>query len=331
VNKLWNASRFILLNAADVSVPEQIETRKLDIGSKWILSRLSATAQEINGSLGDYRFNDAAGSIYQFIWHELCDWYIEMVKPVLYAETDEKKQVKECLLYVLDHTLKLLHPFMPYVTEEIWQNIPIRSRKSEEGNQISEHAGARYLRPSSEDKSIVIARYPEGQLRDEKAEEEMAVIMEAVTGVRTIRGELNLSPSIELKVSVKTLNEKTKKILKKNLVYLKKLAKADIIAIGGDTGKPKGSAAAVRKHVEVYVPLEGLLNIDLEVDRLSKEGAKLEQTILFLNKKLLNEDFLSRAPKDVVDKEKEKYEECLRKQERVQENIRKLCEAGGKA
>ncbi len=331
VNKLWNASRFILLNAADVSVPEKIETRKLDIGSKWILSRLSATAQEINGSLGDYRFNDAAGSIYQFIWHELCDWYIEMVKPVLYAETDEKKQVKECLLYVLDHTLKLLHPFMPYVTEEIWQNIPIRSRKSEEGNQISEHAGARYLRPSSEDKSIVIARYPEGQLRDEKAEEEMAVIMEAVTGVRTIRGELNLSPSIELKVSVKTLNEKTKKILKKNLVYLKKLAKADIIAIGGDAGKPKGSAAAVRKHVEVYVPLEGLLNIDLEVDRLSKEGAKLEQTILFLNKKLLNEDFLSRAPKDVVDKEKEKYEECLRKKERVQENIRKLCEAGGKA
>jgi valyl-tRNA synthetase len=338
VNKLWNASRFILLNAEEVSLPGRIDPRKLDIGSKWILSRMSAATEEVNASLGDYRFNDAANSIYQFIWHELCDWYIEMVKPVLYGETDEKKQVKNCLLYVLDNTLRLLHPFMPYVTEEIWQNIPVKSRESvsfgdppgrEEGNQASEPVGC--PRPSSERESIVIACYPGRLPRDKKAEEEMLVIMETVTGVRTIRGELNLSPSLELKVSVRTLSEKTNKILKKNLTYLKKLAKADVIDIGGNAVKPKGSAAAVRKHVEVYVPLEGLLNTDLEIDRLSKEEAKLDQTILFLNKKLLNEDFLGRAPKDVVEKEKEKYEECLRKKERIQENIRKLYEAGGKA
>jgi valyl-tRNA synthetase len=227
---------------------------------------------------------------------------------------------------------------MPYVTEEIWQNIPVKSRESvsfgdppgrEEGNQASEPVGC--PRPSSERESIVIACYPGRLPRDKKAEEEMLVIMETVTGVRTIRGELNLSPSLELKVSVRTLSEKTNKILKKNLTYLKKLAKADVIDIGGNAVKPKGSAAAVRKHVEVYVPLEGLLNTDLEIDRLSKEEAKLDQTILFLNKKLLNEDFLGRAPKDVVEKEKEKYEECLRKKERIQENIRKLYEAGGKA
>ncbi len=124
VNKLWNASRFILLNAEDTSLPDKIDLQKLDIGSRWILSRLSFAAAEIDQSLADYRFNDAANSIYQFIWHELCDWYIEMVKPVLYDEAAERLPVRQCLLYILEKTLRLLHPFMPYVTEEIWQNMP---------------------------------------------------------------------------------------------------------------------------------------------------------------------------------------------------------------
>ncbi|MDH4231935.1 MAG: valine--tRNA ligase [Nitrospirota bacterium] len=305
VNKLWNASRFILLNAGEVPLPEEIDAEKLDIGSRWILSRLSFAAGEVNQSLEDYRFNDAANSIYQFVWHELCDWYIEMVKPVLYDAAADKLPIKQCLLYVLERTLRLLHPFMPFVTEEIWQNMP--------------HEGD----------TIVRAGYPRNLARENQAEEHMSIIMEAVMGIRNIRGELNLSPNLELKAYVKTLSENARNVLSGNLTYLKKLAKADIVAIGPEVMKMKGSSVAVRNHIEVYVPLEGLLNLDIEIERLKKDEARTDESLVFLNKKLLNEDFIKRAPKDVVAKEQEKYEECLRKKERILENLLKLYEAKG--
>ncbi len=311
VNKLWNASRFILLNAGDAEAPEEMAFNGLDIGSRWVLSRLAATALEVNSSLEEYRFNDAANAVYQFIWRELCDWYIEMVKPVLYEESEGREQVRKCLLYVLDQTLRLLHPFMPYVTEEIWQH-------------VNRGGGGK---PSG---SILAAVFPVTLPRDEDAESDMAIIVESVTGVRTIRGELNLAPSLELKVFIRTLSANAEEVLNRNLAYLKKLAKAEIIGIGARVSKPKGAAAAVRDFVEVYVPLEGLLNIDLEIDRLRKDEAKVEESIVFLNKKLLNEDFLRRAPKEIITKEKEKYEECLKKKDRIAENIKKLYEVGGK-
>jgi valyl-tRNA synthetase len=305
VNKLWNAARFILLNAGEASLPDEIDAQKLDIGSRWILSRLSFAADEVNRSLEDYRFNDAANSLYQFIWHELCDWYIEMVKPVLYDESADKLPVKQCLLYVLERTLRLLHPFMPFVTEEIWQNMP--------------HKG----------ETIVIADYPRNLARENQAEEHMSIIMEAVLGIRSIRGELNLSPALELKAYVKTLSERAQDVLSGNLAYLKKMAKVEVVEIGPDVRKIKGSSVAVRNHVEVYVPLEGLLNLDSEIERLRKEEARIEESLIFLSKKLNNAEFVKRAPKEVVAKEQEKYEECLRKKERILENLQKLYEAKG--
>lgn len=314
VNKLWNASRFILLNAVETEAPKKMSFDGLDIGSKWVLSRLAAAAKDVNASLEEYRFNDAANAVYQFIWRELCDWYIEMAKPVLYDESEGREQVKKCLLYVLDQTLRLLHPFMPYVTEEIWQHVTALG--GDQGKPL---------------RSIMAAGFPGALPRDEGAEADMAIIVEAVTGLRTIRGELNLSPSLELNAYIKTLSDKAEEVLNRNLAYVKKLAKAEIIGIGGHVSKPNGAAAAVRDFVEVYVPLEGLLNIDLEIDRLRKDGAKVEESIVFLNKKLLNEDFLKRAPKEIITKEKEKYEECLKKKDRIMENIKKLYEVGGKA
>jgi len=305
VNKLWNAARFILLNAGEASLPDEIDMRRLDIGSRWIVSRLSSTTEEVNQSLGDYRFNDAAGSLYHFVWHELCDWYIEMVKPVLYDESADKLPVKQCLLYVLERTLRLLHPFTPYVTEEIWQNMP--------------HNG----------ETIVNADYPVNLPREIEAEEHMSIIMEAVLGIRSIRGELNLSPALELKAHIKTLSDKAHDVLSGNLAYLKKLARVEVVKIGPDVMKIKGSSVAVRNHVEVYVPLEGLLNLDSEIERLRKEEARIEESLIFLSNKLQNEGFVKRAPKDVVAKEQEKHEECLRKKERILENLRKLYEAKG--
>ncbi|MDA8083523.1 MAG: valine--tRNA ligase [Nitrospiraceae bacterium] len=312
VNKLWNASRFILTNAGEARLPAN-SPATVDLGSRWILSRLAAAAGDVKKSLEEYRFNDAAGSLYHFIWHELCDWYIEMVKPILYSESEEKVLVQECLLYLLDSALRLLHPFMPYVTEEIWQNIP---RWTDE----TDTPGSR---------SIVIAAYPDELARDDGAEAEMAVIMETVLGIRTIRGELNISPSLELKAAIRTRSAEAEDIISRDLGYIRKLARADIVETGSSVQKPKGSAAAVRTFVEVYVPLEGLLDIEAEIERLRKEDAKLDETVAFLNRKLQNEDFLRRAPKDIVAKEKEKYDECLRKKERVREHMLKLYEAGG--
>ncbi len=336
VNKLWNASRFILLNAGDTRMPDEIKKKDLDISSKWILSRLSAVTDEVNQSLGEYRFNDAANSLYQFIWHELCDWHIEMVKPILYSETEDKKPVKECLLYVLEKTLKLLHPFMPYITEEIWQNIPMEQKSpphpplNKGGLEGGSYSALPHFRTSALKKSIAISDYPKSFPRDHDAETEMDIIMETVMGVRTIRGELNLSPSLELKAYIRTLNDNAKEVLNRNLAYIKKLSKADVIKTGAGVKKPKGSAVAVRNNIEVFVPLEGLLNLEMEIDRLKKEEAKIEQTIGFINNKLLNEDFVKKAPKDVVKKEKDKYDEYMSKKKRIAENIKKLYEAGGK-
>ena len=300
VNKLWNAARFILANVEGKDLPELPPMAGLDVGSRWIVSRLSATTEDVRKALEEYRFNDAAGSMYHFIWHELCDWYIEMVKPILYGDSGEKTAVQECLLYLLETTLRLLHPFMPFVTEEIWQIMP--------------HEGH----------SIVNAAFPEGIPRDSIAEDQMEVLMEAVTAVRTIRGELNLSPTLEVKALVKTHSDRVRMILENNLLFLQKLARTDIGKIGADLEKPSGAAVAVRSHVEVFVPLEGLLDVDLEIERIRKEMAKLEETAGFLGKKLRNEDFVNRAPKEIVAKEKDKYDDCMKKIERVRENLQKM-------
>ncbi len=305
VNKLWNAARFILANAEGKALPAFPDMPGLDVGSRWIVSRLSATTEDVRKALEEYRFNDAAGSLYHFIWHELCDWYIEMVKPVLYGDSGEKTAVQECLLYLMERTLRLLHPFMPFVTEEIWQTMP--------------HEGF----------SIVTAAFPEGIPRDPVAEDQMEVLMEAVTAVRTIRGELNLSPTLELKVLVKTHSDRVREILDDNLLFLRKLARADIGKIGADLEKPRGASVAVRSHVEVFVPLEGLLDVDLEIERIRKEMTKLEESAGFLGKKLRNEDFIRRAPQEIVAKEKDKYDDCMKKMEKIRENLQKMRDLKG--
>jgi valyl-tRNA synthetase len=322
VNKLWNAARFIEMNIK--TVPEEelkgvlgekgpllvSRSVSLDLPGRWILSRLSATAEEMNKALKEYRFNDAANSIYQFIWHEFCDWYIEMSKHAIYSKSGHSAGTVACLVYVLDHSLRLLHPFMPFVTEEIWQTVK------------------GYLPDSAE--SIVISRYPENLPRDVQAEEEMFYVMEAVTGIRNIRGELNISPAAEVKVLIKIFKDGAGEILRDNVSLLQRLARAGVIDMGKDIGKPGGSATAVRDSFEIYIPVEGLLNIDEEIARLVKEKKKVSEALSFLDKKLLSEDFLKRAPKDVVEKEKAKYQELVLKDERLEGSIKRLREMGVK-
>ncbi|GMT47782.1 MAG: valine--tRNA ligase [bacterium] len=312
INKLWNASRFINTNiAGEEALPSNGNNwqEDLDAPGRWILSRLAKTSDDINAALTEYRFNDAATSIYQFIWHEFCDWYIELSKPVIYNNTNNdalRRATLKCLLYILEGSLRLLHPFMPFVTEEVWQTIP--------------HKGD----------SIMLSPFPYYKERDIEAEEKMSYIMEAITGIRTIRGELNIPPSLELFVLVRPYNKEIEEILAGNSLYISKLAKTRELSIGTDVTKGKGVATSVRDHLEVYVPLEGLLNVDAETKRLRKDMQKVDQSISSLDRKLLNEDFIRKAPRNVVEKEKIKYNEFMQKKERIIESINKLQELGGK-
>ncbi|RME63950.1 MAG: valine--tRNA ligase [Nitrospirae bacterium] len=206
INKLWNATRFILMNLSET--PEDTLKMpgwkdKLDLPGRWILSRLGGVIKETDEALREYRFNEAAHSVYRFVWHEFCDWYIEFSKPVLYEkeDTELKDATRACLLYVLERVLRLLHPFMPFVTEEIWQALPV---------------------PKTVD-SIMICPWPEFEKQDPVVEKEMATVQEAVTAIRSIRGELNINPTKPLKAVIKPLDGQTEQTLKENAQYITRL------------------------------------------------------------------------------------------------------------
>ncbi|MBS1111926.1 MAG: valS, partial [Nitrospirae bacterium] len=305
LNKIWNVARFISMNIKEGEELLPVnEIRNLSLADRWILSRLSAVASEANRSLEDYRFNDYAGTLYQFVWHELCDWYVEMIKPELYGENEEsRKAAISALVHVFETALALLHPVMPFVTEEIWQQIP--GKKDVE--------------------SLCIRRYPGTQdgIDDKEAEEKMRVVMDAVTGIRSIRGELNVSPSLELEAMIKT-HDGAGDIMNENITYISKLAKAGTITIGSNIEPPKNSAVAVKPLMEIFVPLKGLINVGAEIERLNKEKKKVEDDLLFIEKKLSNEGFVRNAPKAVIDENKNKLSQFKDKLESIHINIDKL-------
>ncbi|MDI6801627.1 MAG: valine--tRNA ligase [Thermodesulfovibrionales bacterium] len=300
INKLWNATKFIT-NYADYRNVQQMDDNDLDITDKWILSRLASAADDVNKYLDGYRFNDAANSIYQFIWHELCDWYIEITKPVLYNGSDKQKSaVVNCLFFVLEKSLQILHPFMPFVTEEIWSSI------------------------FGQGKSIGLSYFPAGMKRYQDAEDRMNYIIDAVTGIRSIRGELNIAPSLEIRADIKTLSGEAENILKDNLFAIKKLTRCKEINIGSNIDRVKGSAVSVKDKMEVYIPIEGLFDIKSEINRLEKEMSKIEDAAALSNKKLLNEDFLANAPKSVVEKENARFNDLIQKREKIEDNLKLL-------
>ncbi|MBI5741401.1 MAG: valine--tRNA ligase [Nitrospirae bacterium] len=311
LNKIWNVARFISMNVKeDTEIITMEEIRRGSsrtpptLADRWILSRLSSVISEVNTALNEYRFNDAAGALYQFIWHELCDWYVEMIKPELYGENAGAKNIAvSTLVHVFEESLALLHPVMPFITEEIWQQLPCGK-------------GA---------ESLCIRKYPAAAdgLTDRDAEEKMNTVMDAVIGIRNIRGELNLSPSLELQALIK-VSDHSEGILKENISYIEKLARTKDVKIGRELHHPKNSASTVKPDMEIFVPLEGLFDIDAEIIRLTKETAKVEEDIQFVQKKLSNENFISKAPPQVVEENKAKYEEYLAKKQSIRNNIDKL-------
>jgi len=308
-NKVWNAARFALMNLGDFD-PGATGFAGLELaeGDKWILHRLNETARETNAALAEYRFNEAAMGLYQFTWSEFCDWYVELSKQLLYNGTPERKRTTQYVLwYILEHLLRLLHPFMPFITEEIWQTLP-------------------QSRDAGQPVSIMLAEYP--QYESHRSFPEAAVNMERVmaviSAIRNIRGEMEVPPSREIAVILSCSGEESQRLMKHNEAAIVSLARLTSLAIGVGLEKPADASIQVAGDVQVFVPLKGLVNVEEEERRLLKEIGKLDKDVEFLGKKLENPSFVERAPADVVAKEREKLAEFAGKKQVLEESLEKI-------
>jgi len=307
-NKIWNAGRFLLMNRTQLEA-DGIERNDasgdlhLDLADKWILSRLHSTTHELNTSLDEFEINHASKNLYEFIWHDFCDWYIEMLKGRLYGgeSNDVKIIVLNRALSVFDSALRLLHPFMPFITEELWQNI--NQRKEKESIMVAEY-------PVKDDKWI-----------DKKTEDEMAFVQNVINAIRNIRGELTVPPSKEIQIIVKFTDASKEDVMQKYAGYFQRLARVTNIERLGDNAKPKHSASAVVEGGEIFIPLEGLIDVNAERERIQKEITRLQGLYDSTQRKLTNESFVGKAPKDVVDKEREKLENFTASLEKLQKNL----------
>lgn len=306
VNKIWNASRFAFMNLEGFD-PDAVDEGALELtnADRWILYRLNEAAREVDEALTGYRFNEAASALYRFTWSEFCDWYIELVKEDLYKGDAGRKSTAQYVLWsVLESLLRLLHPFMPFVTEEIWQSLP----------------GAR---PVS---SIMIASYPQPVPERDFADgaQEMELVMEVIRGIRNIRGEVEVPPSREIAAILDCGSEESLHILKRNEGYVMSLARLSDLAMGRSPERPADAAVQVAGDVQIVIPLKGLVNVEEEEKRLLKEIGKVEKDIDFLGRKLENQDFVGRAPAHVVAKEREKLEEFTAKKAVLLESLEKI-------
>jgi valyl-tRNA synthetase len=296
-NKIWNASRYILMNIEGIRI-ENPNTEALDTVDRWILTRFEETVQSAGKALEEYRLNDTSALLYEFFWHEFCDWYIEISKIKLYSQDETLcSQAASMLVRVLDGCMRLLHPIMPFITEEIWQLLPLKRDK----------------------KSIMHADYP---LYDAKnvfpeSREPMQALKELNYAIRNIRGEMNVPPELEAEVLIKVKKESVRQVIEEQRDVIRFLSKLKKIVFGGDIEKPPASAFAVGDGYEIYLPLKGLIDIEMEKARLSKELTRLTVDIERSEHKLKNESFLRKAPREVVEKERERLSISEKARERV--------------
>jgi valyl-tRNA synthetase len=307
-NKIWNASRFALMNLAEFNVdritPNSL-VEEFSLPDRWIRGRLNQAIRGVQKSLEEYKFNEACHTLYQFIWHEFCDWYLELTKLYLYKEGDKKRRTltQQTLLEVLDSILRLLHPFMPFVTEEIWQQLPQRK----------------------ESESIMIAEFPkpDGRYDDEAVADEMALIIEVINALRNIRGEMNLPPGEQIIALFRTKKKDVEGRLREHQSFIQSLALVNQFKFGGDLEKPLHSAFVAVRDVEIFVPIDRS-RMEEEAKRLQKEILKTEKESAFVTKKLSNEQFLSKAPPEIVQEVKEKALEFRIQREKLEESLNKI-------
>jgi len=306
-NKIWNAARFVLMNTDENKDYNTIFNSSKDnftTADYWILSKLNKLIKEVTDNMEKFELGIAAQKIYDFIWFEFCDWYIELVKPRLYSDLDEDKSVAQAtLIHVLKNSMKLLHPFMPFITEEIYSHIP----------QASE--------------SIVISRWPEYDEAMDFAskEENMEIIMEAIKGIRNIRAEMNVVPSRKSKTIIVSDREEVRNAMEEGSSYIQKLAHSSEVIIKGEKKDiPEDAVSIIIEGAEIFLPLEDLIDKEKEIERLMKEKEKLDKELERVRSKLSNEKFIAKAPDKVIQEEKDKEKKYMELMDKVLERLKVL-------
>ncbi|MBW6512392.1 MAG: valine--tRNA ligase [Desulfuromonadaceae bacterium] len=305
-NKLWNAARFSLMNLEDFD-PATIDVQRDDLSpaDRWILARLAATAKEVAAALAAYKFNEVASLLYAFTWHNFCDWYIELVKGDLYGDDGVAKERVQGVLYtVLEQLLRLLHPVMPFITEEIWQTLPGE-------------------RPCA---SIMQAGYPQGDdfPIDAAGEKRMEIVMGVVKAIRNIRGEMDVPPGKQIVAILDCKTAEVAAIINENAAYLTPLARVGELTCGVAVARPEKAATQVVGDVEVLLPLAGLVDVAEEIKRLEKEISKVQKDVDLFSKKLSNEKFVANAPAEVLDKDRSKLLAAEEKLKILDESLQRM-------
>ncbi|MFQ5559946.1 MAG: valine--tRNA ligase [Nitrospinota bacterium] len=307
VNKIWNAFRFSAANLMDLPAESKSTSPlslPLDLADRWILSRLQHTIRETEKSIEGYRFNDAASTLYHFFWHELCDWYIELIKNRLASAGEEKKSAQRTMLYVLENSLRLLHPIMPFITDELWQKL------------------------SGTEQSITVMPYPEvdPNMVDSDAEEEMELVMRICKTLRSIRSENTIQPGKKVNAVLRVPSENQKQIISKNETSILQLAGLNTLSyLKGDI-PPKGAASGITDAIELFILLEGLIDVNEEKAGIKKETEKLCKEMVFIEKKLSNPSFVERAPEEVVQKNRAKLDDLREAQGKLKAHLETLSE-----
>jgi valyl-tRNA synthetase len=316
MNKIWNATRFALSALEDFKTPElgtEALPKKSEISQidRWIVSRLAQVEKEVEEFMEQYRFSDAANSLYSFVWHDFCDWYLEFSKPVIYGQPSVEREATQLVLaQTLNRIVRLLHPMVPFITEEIYSKLPIRNE------------------------AAIIDQYPTAlndktwlSLASDEAADEIEIVKEVITAIRNIRGENGIKPGQSIKVWLAPSDGETQKLLGKNKTSIMRMAKVEECMIGEVSSLAKCAVTpVVRKDakIQVVVPLEGLVDIGEEITRLTKTIEKMQKEVNVMSGRLNNENFVKNAPEDIVAKDKESLEGLKQKINNMRENLSRL-------
>lgn len=296
-NKIWNASRFVLLNLDEGLSIDKVLPPLSSLANKWIVSRLQRVVQDVDQALDSYNLSQAGMRLYDFFWSEYCDWYLEIAKGEL-TQAENREATQAVLVNVLDSALKLLHPFMPFITEEIWQKLPL-NREGDVEKGIS----------------IMVSAWPsaDGGLLNDQAERQMVILQGIISAVRTIRSELRVSPAAKVDIIIKTATNEQQRVLIEYQDIINRLAGAQKLTVAGEVAKPGMSAMALFAGAEIFIPLVGLVDIASETARLNKELSGVEKKLSGVEKKLSNPGYLNKAPAEIINKDKTKRQMLLDK------------------
>lgn len=319
-NKIWNAARFSLMNAEGAAISPDVfqnDASELALHDRWILSRLNKTARDVRKALAAYEFHESVQTLYHFFWDDFCDWYIELTKAEVTAEeaTPERAAARTRLLNVLEQALRLLHPFMPYITEELWQRLPGADSK------------ALHKAYSGAAPTIMLTEFPEGQaaLIDERVEWEMQAIIDLVSRVRNIRSEMNIKPGERVRVLISSPDEKLREVYSAGKAQIFRLVRASEVSIGEQLSAPRASARAVLVGgAAVAIPLEGLIDFEQERQRLGREQEKLTTEAQRLEAQLANPQFVDRAPVEKVKELRERLADIAQRTLQLQQTVENL-------